>query len=1473
MTIFSGAYFKENPGKVLGKIVTHNPNTGKALTNAFGKLQPEVRGTIEDVIKGIKAPSVMRYEHFKELSPVNKIVDQVDVQSDKKRLAQAIQKTRQQQTIKKGTFDLQPLKDTIKSYNTDVEYTDYSTNIKGVKRKYTISDEEIKVWVTYQTKRGLFDENTILKNAWGAYYVADPDWMKWFKKGLVGFDGNEWIPAPLFYSGNIYLNIAGIKENESQIVSMIGADGFKDQLNRLDQSKPLMLLLTEDESRKLYLSPFHKIWSEIEIKELSDGTIVKENYSIGSIFFDYFLRDLPKEDFIKDRKTTSAYDIYYYFIEKRNFPRGRYSEQEKAVIKRNTTIIGSALFDRFLLEMLTREDRNRIAGLWNSQYNNYKDIEYHKIPVGFSINKKFKGGDLEMRAAQREGVGFMNHRGTGIVAYDVGVGKTMTAIAAISDGMEKGLFKRPMIVVPQKVYKKWIAEISGVKTDKDIKKGKTILHKKGAVISEGILPHIQINDYDNLGVNHLEKVTDKNGVALTVPEFSITMVTFEGLEKIGFSEASEGDLVTNVKEMLSQGQSGRAGAIIELQSEKWIDNALAKTEVDIEDMGIDCIIVDETHNFRVLFTEVKGDIDDDGEREKKNFLSGGGGSPSTRALKLFMLNMYIQNKNKGRNTFGLTATPFTNRVTEIYTMLAHYDSEGLKQFNVFNLAQFCTNYIDESLEDVWTVSGKFDIKAVIRGFNNLPSLQSLVFRAINYKTGEDANILRPEKVVLPLFNDEKGVPLAYEFIADSKVPPSEEQNRWFEEIRNFINYKRNDSGELVSSIFNYYPFDPKKMKVLGDVLIALNASRVATFSPYAVSFGGQPMYNPGEIPAKKFIERSPKLKYIAECIRTVKNYHDEHKEAVSGQIIYSDRGTEWFYHIKEYLVTEIGYADSEVEIFHGKVSKGKRESIKDGFQEGKVKIIIGSSTLREGVDLQNHCSVIYLAYIDWNPTDLHQLWGRGWRFGNKHTHIRIVVPLVENSSDIFTWQKLSEKMSRINSIWSRSDRTKMFEESELNAEELKKGLINDPEELAKWEIDEEVSKVKSELSLHEANLNALQEAKAQKDTFAELSTQLEKLANEAITNPTGIDEEIREKLVKLKVTDIKSIYLIVRRYADAQNYYYTRIDYRQKIDQHIKYRKRLQRVEESILKPYKLTLFDNINPVIDDLNSKVVKLNEQKAIFLSEEHKQNVLAKVIEEKERNERNSKPLSERVNEFARLNYLLDCKEGIHTCDIMGRVVIKESGKHITIRKQPKVSFEIDEGYKMCKGLKKMMPNHQQIAVKGIIADSGDDYIDSVLKPLENQIKSIPNIKAQEGKGNKAVVYAHYFLGGSDWYIIEWDRDDRLFAYVILNGDEQMAELGYISLKELTSISTNASVQFGSRAKSFKQGIELDFFWTEKTLGEVKGIEEKPAPLHELSQKDSLEEAIAGLEAAMEFADKENRLSLSQAIEGLKAALFFV
>ena len=512
-------------------------------------------------------------------------------------------------------------------------------------------------------------------------------------------------------------------------------------------------------------------------------------------FTAYYLRDPEsREELTYGRnKSTTAYEIYKYWIEEGPLrPRGNDGLVKKRPSSRNTTLIGSHTLRSLFAtrNAAARKTRRVMAYLWNRLSNNYREVDYARIPVGFKVGNMFKGGNLNIRPAQREGVAFMNHRGTGIVAYDVGVGKTMTAILAISDGFEKGLFKRPLIVVPQKVYRKWIGEIVGVFADKTIKKGRKVIARKGELIAEGILPHVTINDYDNLGVNFIGEAKDENGVAITVAEHSITMVTYEGLMKIGFSADTESRLADRLKVMLSQGESGRAGAILEQKAEEWVDKALAETEIDIEEMGIDAIIVDEAHNFRNLFLEVKGDVGEDGERESRHFFSGGSGKPSSRALKLFMLNAYIHDNHANRNTFGLTATPFTNRATEIYSMMAHYDYEGLKDFDVFNIAQFCSKYIDETLESTWTAAGKFEINAVIRGYNNLPSLQAMIFRSINYKTGEEANIQRPAKVILPLLSDENGVPLELKYVVDTKLAPSKEQARWLKEIREFASKDR-----------------------------------------------------------------------------------------------------------------------------------------------------------------------------------------------------------------------------------------------------------------------------------------------------------------------------------------------------------------------------------------------------------------------------------------------------------------------------------------------------------------------------------------------------------------------------------------------------------------------------------------------------------------------------------------------------------
>jgi hypothetical protein len=125
-----------------------------------------------------------------------------------------------------------------------------------------------------------------------------------------------------------------------------------------------------------------------------------------------------------------------------------------------------------------------------------------------------------------------------------------------------------------------------------------------------------------------------------------------------------------------------------------------------------------------------------------------------------------------------------------------------------------------------------------------------------------------------------------------------------------------------------------------------------------------------------------------------------------------------------------------------------------------------------------------------------------------------------------------------------------------------------------------------------------------------------------------------------------------------------------------------------------------------------------------------------------------------------------------------------------------------------VKKFMPKFQQQAIVG-----SEEHFE-IVKRLEKEIKAIPKNtrdadKAyQKAKKSKNVnymdfytVFAHFFHGGSDWYVLSWDGDEILFCYVVLNGDTVMSEMGDVALSEMHD-----------------NHVELDFFWKVKSLSEV-------------------------------------------------------
>jgi hypothetical protein len=197
-------------------------------------------------------------------------------------------------------------------------------------------------------------------------------------------------------------------------------------------------------------------------------------------------------------------------------------------------------------------------------------------------------------------------------------------------------------------------------------------------------------------------------------------------------------------------------------------------------------------------------------------------------------------------------------------------------------------------------------------------------------------------------------------------------------------------------------------------------------------------------------------------------------------------GTRYFHLMKEYLVKEIGYKPHEVELVYGEITKEKKESIKERFLAGEVKIIIGSATIKEGIDLQNKTTVLYTLIPDWNPTDYNQIKGRIWRQGNIFAYVRIVNILMADTSDVFIFQKLQEKTKRLKELLDRNSKKSQLDLDDVNPEEIKEKLITDPRVKASLQIKRFTKEKELEIAVIKNELNRLTGLQEANNVFSNL---------------------------------------------------------------------------------------------------------------------------------------------------------------------------------------------------------------------------------------------------------------------------------------------------------------------------------------------------------------------------------------------------
>ena len=554
---------------------------------------------------------------------------------------------------------------------------------------------------------------------------------------------------------------------------------------------------------------------------------------------------------------------------------------------------------------------------------------------------------------------------------------------------------------------------------------------------------------------------------------------------------------------------------------------LPKIYINTPQSSYDMVVVDEAHNFNNLFESVAMPPMEEQNpnaikiaRDKNPFSTireTGGKESSSRAKKLWFLARYVQRNNKMGNTILLSATPFTNSPLQVYSLMSVLNWEYLNENDMGVIGLFFLNYAKTDYTEDFKTDLTITRRNKLIGWNNVVSLQKYIFKYFDKSTREDEDklVVRPNKWALPLKRamiDGAVVEFSKDNYISTTIRMSDLQSQIWRRIRDYakpmggIEYDElcNEDWQNTTRWGRFVPppvsnaeeevdvedadnladgtEDGEKAKNSAKAIMCLQWGRQVANNPYVYKCSG---FKQDPTPTE-YVEQSPKMLYVMECIRSVKEWHesqtDPQLKKVSGQVIYMDFQPKAFVMLRDYLVENLGFTLDEIGIisgsgnFIGKKSYSDKQVVADAFlgrkivkeeyvnltEDKRVKVLIGSSAIKEGINLQKYGSVLYNCYLDFNPTDRIQVEGRIWRQGNLFKNVRIVTPLMSDSIDIFMFQKLEDKTERINQLWTRNGNVNELDTTAFDPSELKFELLTDPEQIAILEAENRKEKLNQE---------------------------------------------------------------------------------------------------------------------------------------------------------------------------------------------------------------------------------------------------------------------------------------------------------------------------------------------------------------------------------------------------------------------------
>ena len=600
------------------------------------------------------------------------------------------------------------------------------------------------------------------------------------------------------------------------------------------------------------------------------------------------------------------------------------------------------------------ERRNEIVDKYNRMYNNYKPIDYGKIAEKLSFDSMDADLKRKLYPHQKRAIARALFGGDVLFAHGVGTGKTFEMIASVMEAKRMGLINKAAMVVPKnKVsdFKKDIAEA--------YPNAKVLVVGTQNIKRQSMIGLIGSNDWD------IVLLSRETFTKIPVSEQLQQNFVLQQLEEVQ-RELSEAQADRNTARRVINGLKKRSETLENKLKE--IDKATKRDEnsVDFEKLGIDCICVDEAHNYKSIVTPTRLNI--------KGLSKTG---DSQRANDMLMKLDYMRTIG-GKIIFG-TGTPITNTVSEIYNMARMVCPSVLEEAGINSLDEWVNTFCKVESTTEIDIGNNIKNKStqIIRKFIN-PNEMIGMFRQF-------ADVVFTEDVV-------KNLPKA-KYI-QVEIEGTYVHKNVMETVGNALKNAKNS----------------EKMKVSSQVMAMATA---AAADPKMLA-GADSAYNPFvDYSAEELEFENSKMNKM--CDITFDEYQKSN-DIKGTQIIFCDSGagsgTVYSFNlhkdIKEKLIKR-GIPEDEIVIVQSQ-SDEKLEELFRQVNDGEVRVLIGTSAkMAEGLNVQKRVVAIHHPTVTFTPADLEQGNARGVRQGNINDEVRIYNYVQGDTYDAYKWQAQARK--------------------------------------------------------------------------------------------------------------------------------------------------------------------------------------------------------------------------------------------------------------------------------------------------------------------------------------------------------------------------------------------------------------------------------------------------------------------------------